>query len=125
VIDHVSLPVNSLPLSASFYDRTLATIGWRRAVERSGTIGYAPSGGLPPSFWLVHTPHRAATPGAGLHVSFGAERKEAVLAFLREALAAGGGDAGAPGDRPEYADNYYSCFVMDLDGFKIEATYRS
>lgn len=34
---------------------------------------------------------------------------------------AGARDNGAPGSRPEYADNYYACFVLDPDGYNIEA----
>ena len=37
--------------------------------------------------------------------------------------AAGARDEGQPGPRPEYGEPYYGCFVRDLDGHKIEATY--
>jgi hypothetical protein len=44
-----------------------------------------------------------------------------VEAFYRAALAAGGRDNGAPGVRPEYHPNYYGAFVLDPDGYNIEA----
>ena len=33
-------------------------------------------------------------------------------------------DAGKPGPRPEYTQPFYGGFVLDLDGFKIEAVCR-
>ena len=48
-------------------------------------------------------------------------------AFYRDALAplgysaAGGTDNGAPGVRPHYHPNYYCAFVLDPDGYNIEA----
>ena len=33
----------------------------------------------------------------------------------------GAKDDGAPGKRPHYGEQYYGCFVRDLDGHKIEA----
>jgi predicted lactoylglutathione lyase len=47
-----------------------------------------------------------------------------VDAFHAAALAAGGADAGAPGPRPEYTQPFYGAFVLDPDGFKIEAVCR-
>jgi hypothetical protein len=41
--------------------------------------------------------------------------------FNRAALAAGARDNGAPGLRPEYHSNYYGAFVLDPDGYNIEA----
>ncbi|MBF2952237.1 VOC family protein, partial [Pseudomonas aeruginosa] len=39
------------------------------------------------------------------------------------ALAAGADDEGAPGPRPLYGEPYYGCFIRDLDGHKVEASY--
>jgi hypothetical protein len=33
----------------------------------------------------------------------------------------GGRDNGAPGLRPEYGENYYAAFVIDPDGYRVEA----
>ena len=63
-----------------------------------------------------------ANPGNGIHFSFIAPSREAVHAFHEAALAAGARDDGAPGSGPEYGDGYYGCFVVDLDGHKIEAS---
>ena len=50
-----------------------------------------------------------------------APSREAVDAFYRAALAAGGKDNGPPGLRPHYHANYYGAFVLDPDGNNIEA----
>ena len=56
-----------------------------------------------------------------LHVAFRAKSKAEVDAFYQAALEAGATDNGAPGPRPDYAENYYACFVLDPDGYNIEA----
>lgn len=49
------------------------------------------------------------------------EKRAAVDAFFRAALANGGRSDGPPGLRPAYDANYYAAFVRDPDGNKIEA----
>ena len=48
---------------------------------------------------------------------------EAVEAFHKAGLAAGGTDAGGPGYRPEYQPGYYAAFLRDPDGNKVEAVW--
>ena len=47
--------------------------------------------------------------------------RASVDAFHSTALRCGGKDAGEPGLRPQYTMPFYGAFVLDLDGFKIEA----
>jgi hypothetical protein len=58
-----------------------------------------------------------------LHVSFEAPNRACVDAFHATALCCGGVDAGAPGAR--YTMPFYGAFVLDPEGFKIEAACRS
>ena len=44
-----------------------------------------------------------------------------VDAFYKAAIKSGGRDNGKPGPRPNYGDNYYAAFVIDPDGYRIEA----
>ncbi len=44
-------------------------------------------------------------------------------AFHQAALASGGRDHGAPGERP-YHPGYYAAFVLDPDGNNIEFVYH-
>jgi catechol 2,3-dioxygenase-like lactoylglutathione lyase family enzyme len=63
-------------------------------------------------------------PGPGFHLAFIAPSREAVDAFHAAALAAGAEDCGAPGPRPHYGETYYAAFVIDLDGYKLEAVHQ-
>ncbi|OMG07840.1 glyoxalase [Actinomyces naeslundii] len=47
-----------------------------------------------------------------------------VDAFYEAALAAGGTDNGAPGERPHYHPGYYGAFVLDPDGNNLEAVFH-
>ena len=49
-----------------------------------------------------------------------AATRESVDAFHAAALAAGGRDNGAPGLRA-YSPGYYAAFVLDPDGYNVEA----
>ncbi len=123
-IDHISIPVADFEKSASFYDPVLAALGLRRRKQRDGAIGYGPDDVLPPIFWIHAREPGHATPGIGLHLSFRARDRAEVQAFHETALQHGGADAGAPGVRPQYTAGFYGCFILDPDGFKIEAVVR-
>jgi predicted lactoylglutathione lyase len=56
-------------------------------------------------------------------VCFAAPSAAAVDAFHAAALQAGGQDNGAPGLRPIYSDDYYAAFIIDPDGYRIEAYF--
>lgn len=123
-IDHVSIPVADFERSAAFYDAVLATLGLKRRKQRDGAIGWGPDDVLPPIFWVHAREPGHATAGIGLHISFRAKDRAEVQAFHAAALKLGAIDAGAPGERPQYTAGFYGCFVLDPDGFKIEAVVR-
>ena len=123
-IDHVSIPVADFERSAAFYDAVLATLGLIRRKLREGAIGWGPDDVLPPIFWIHAREPGHATPGIGFHLSFRAADRAQVHAFHETALRFGGRDAGAPGPRPQYTAGFYGCFILDPDGFKIEAVVR-
>lgn len=125
MLDHISLPVSDVDRAAQFYDAVLATIGLRRRKERPDAIGYGPPTRAAPVFWILRRKDDgSAAPGVGLHVSFQAPDHSSVKAFHETALRCGGRDAGEPGIRPEYTAPFYGAFVIDRDGFKIEAVCR-
>lgn len=126
MLDHVSIPVSDLERAAGFYDAVLATLGYERRKQRAGAVGYGPPGRRAPVFWiLTEGEGRPARAGRGLHVSFQAADRPSVDAFFEAALHAGGRDAGRPGLRPEYTAPFYGAFVLDPEGFKIEAVCRA
>jgi catechol 2,3-dioxygenase-like lactoylglutathione lyase family enzyme len=79
-----------------------------------------------PVFWiLARAAAGGASPGIGLHLSFEAKDRASVDAFHATALRCGGTDAGKPGPRPEYTQPFYGAFVLDPEGYKIEAVCRA
>ena len=117
--------MRDLEAAAAFYDPVLATLGLIRRKQRDGAIGYGTDEVAPPVFWvLARAAEGSAQAGTGLHVSFRARDRAQIHAFYETALALGGRDAGPPGERPHYTAGFYGCFVLDLDGFKIEAVVR-
>lgn len=119
MIDHLSLGIAQLDKSRRFYDASLGALGYRRLSDGGGALSY---GAAEAMLWLLQTP-RPITPDAqsGLHVSFRANSREAVDAFHRAALDNGGQDNGVPGVREEYSPGYYAAFVIDPDGYRLEA----
>ena len=63
-------------------------------------------------------------PTRGLHLAFVAPSREHVDAFWEAGRAAGHRDAGEPGPRPEYRDDYYGSFLLDPDGNSAEAVHH-
>lgn len=121
ILSDISIGTNDFARAVDFYDKVMATLGCRRVMEHPGAVAY---GRQYPEFW-VQTPIDGypAMAGNGSHIGFIATSKEAVHAFCQAAIGAGANDAGEPGPRPHYGKAYYGCFVRDLDGHKIEATF--
>ena len=122
MIDHTGLRVSDPALSRRFYEQALAPLGYKVLMEvpKEFTGGIVVLGwGVPhkPDFWTAEgSPHEPRT-----HIAFRAADRKAVDEFYKAALAAGGRDNGPPGPRPHYHPNYYGAFVLDPDGYNIEA----
>ena len=118
LIDHVQLVVRDLAASQRFYAAVFEVL----QVPMGGSgEGY---------FWadelFVSTPESPAAQGVLTgrhHLAFQAKDRAMVDAFHRAALAHGGRDNGAPGERP-YHPGYYAAFVLDPDGNNIEAVFH-
>ena len=121
IISHISVGTNNFECAVVFYDKVLSTLGCKQIMKYPGAVAY---GREFPEFWVqIPINGEPATIGNGAHVGFIANSTEAVHAFHRVALEEGGVDDGAPGPRPDYGESYYGCFIRDLDGNKIEATF--
>jgi catechol 2,3-dioxygenase-like lactoylglutathione lyase family enzyme len=123
MIDHVSIGVSDLARARAFYDAVLSPLGYRRMFDVEDASGYGRGEPHPLKeqalpFWIAHN---AEAPALNGHVCFSAPYRGAVDAFHAAALAAGGRDNGKPGLRSEYHANYYAAFVIDPDGYRIEA----
>jgi catechol 2,3-dioxygenase-like lactoylglutathione lyase family enzyme len=130
MIDHLGLRVADVARSTEFYRAALTPLGYGIVMEVSAAetgheaaIGFGAPGKAAdfqsgkPSFWIGG----GAGPSGPAHVAFVAPSRDAVEAFYRAALAAGGKDNGPPGLRPHYHANYYAAFVLDPDGNNVEA----
>lgn len=111
LIDHVHLVVRDLEISKRFYAAVLASVG--RAISFEGPDFFA-------SDELFVSPGDAIS---HVHLAFQAADRETVHRFHAAALAAGGRDNGAPGER-HYHPGYYGAFVLDPDGNNIEAVHH-
>lgn len=59
------------------------------------------------------------------HMGLGVSDFTRSAAFYDASLKAGGKDKGPPGLRPHYDKDYYGAFVLDPDGFNVEAVRRA
>ncbi len=117
MIDHVTLQVSDLAKSRLFYEKAFAALGHRLAFGEAGIFwAFDIDDGL---FEIMQA--KSTSPLTGVHVALRVRSRADVDGFYRAALAAGGRDNGVPGPRPQYAPNYYACFVLDPDGYNIEA----
>jgi catechol 2,3-dioxygenase-like lactoylglutathione lyase family enzyme len=119
MIDHVSVAVRDLKVSARFYEPLLATLGMTKLREwLDAAIGY---GKKFPEFWINRRPDMMPIAAdSGAHICLRAPSIEAVNAFHAAALATGGSSDGAPGLRAHYHENYYAAFIRDPDDNRIE-----
>jgi catechol 2,3-dioxygenase-like lactoylglutathione lyase family enzyme len=119
MIDHVSIGVRDLARTKLFYDAALAALGYKCLSQGTGSLGY---GREAVALWIGTTEHPVqADDKSGLHICFTAATRHGVDAFHEAALRTGGRDNGGPGLRSEYGPDYYAAFVVDPDGYRIEA----
>ena len=121
MIDHTGVGVSDFQKSKTFYLKALAPLGYQLIKELPTSI--APQGvvglGVPPfpDFWVTGGQPNPSS----RHIAFRAETRAQVDAFYQAAMAAGGRDNGPPGIRAHYHPGYYGAFVLDPDGYNIEA----
>jgi catechol 2,3-dioxygenase-like lactoylglutathione lyase family enzyme len=120
MLHHLSICVADLPRSTAFYDTALSALGYARVWTDTIAAGYGPTGGGDKFAIKLHS-GEVPVPGPGFHVAFAAPSREAVDRFYEAALRHGGRDNGAPELCTEYGENYYAAFVIDPDGYRIEA----
>jgi catechol 2,3-dioxygenase-like lactoylglutathione lyase family enzyme len=119
VIHHASVDVSELERSARFYDAVLGALGWRRQVDNDKQVAW---GIVRPLFYASA---RNGTSAGGGHICVAASGIPAVKGAWEGGVRAGGTDDGAPAPRPEYGGNYYSAYLRDPDGNRIEIAVQS
>ena len=113
LIDHVHLRVADVETSKRFYRAVFAAIGMPDILQEGPGFFYADELFVDKADGYV----------SRVHLAFQAADRETVQAFHQAALAAGGKDNGAPGER-SYHPGYYGAFVLDPDGNNIEAVFH-
>ncbi len=119
MINHLSIGVRDIARSKTFYDAVLAPLGYRCLSSGDTSLGYGDKAVV---LWIGASDSPVpADPNSGLHICFDAPSRASVDAFHQAALKAKGQDNGKPGLRPDYDAHYYAGFVIDPDGYRIEA----
>ena len=123
MLDHVSITVTDLPRAGRFYDACLGALGVARVGASEAWIGYGErcDAARPDLTYLSIRLGARPEDAPGRHWCFKAPGREAVDAFWRAGLAAGGRDEGRPGLRAAYHPAYYAAYLADPDGNRIEA----
>ena len=115
-IDHLWLGVADLEASRRFYETIAPVLGV--GVEEARRPGVV----------IVHGDRRhlalvadGRPPTEHVHFAFPAPDDATVAEFHRVATTAGYRDNGGPGERPEYHAGYVGAFVLDPNGWNVEA----
>lgn len=118
LIDHIQLVVKDIGASKRFYKAVFDVLGVPLGGEADDHVWY--------DELFISTPDSEAALGkltGRHHLAFQAADRAMVEAFHKAALAHGGRDFGAPGER-RYHPGYYAAFALDPDGNNVEAVYH-
>ncbi len=124
MINHVTLLVSDFEKSKIFYSQTLRALGYKLLKEdlKKLVAGF----GIDDvegkrDFWIKGSKTKCSPSFSCL--AFTASSKSMVDEFYKASLEAGGKDNGAPGYRKKYHPGYYAAYVLDPDGYNIEAVF--
>lgn len=118
LVDHIQLVVKDIAAAKRFYKSVFGVL--------QIPIGGEAADHLWADELFISTKESEAAVGeltGRVHLAFQGKDRAAVDRFYKEALAAGGRDNGAPGERP-YHPGYYGAFVIDPDGNNIEVVFH-
>ena len=124
MLAYVTVGTNDVAAAAAFYDAALAPLGFVRGFSTESEVGYGPAGGRTRFYVMTPFDRRPATVGNGVDIAFEAPSRAAVDAFFAAAMAQGGTDEGGPGLRLNYGPNFYTAYVRDRDGNKLNAVFN-
>jgi catechol 2,3-dioxygenase-like lactoylglutathione lyase family enzyme len=134
-LGHISIGVRSYDAAKAFYTAVLAPLGLKLVYDSEAsapgtkknkirTLGYGPDEEHE-LLNIFEFGDDAAAPGPGFHLAFDAPTRDAVVEFHAAAMASGGTDNGLPGVRRHYGGNYFAAFVVDPDGWRLEAVCKT
>jgi catechol 2,3-dioxygenase-like lactoylglutathione lyase family enzyme len=115
LIDHIHLRTQDLKATSRFYAAILDVLG----VPYMAAEDHFQADEL----WIDDAKAYGDGRPSHVHLAFQARDRETVDRAYAAALAAGGRDNGAPGER-DYHPGYYGAFFLDPDGNNIEAVFH-
>jgi catechol 2,3-dioxygenase-like lactoylglutathione lyase family enzyme len=124
MLSYVTVGTNDPQAAGLFYDAVLAPLGYVRSFSGDSEIGYGPVGEKTRFYVMTPYDKGPATVGNGVDVAFDAPSRAAVDAFFAAAMAHGGKDEGGPGLRLHYGPDFYTAYVRDRDGNKLNAVFN-
>lgn len=130
MIDHISYTITDIEKGREFYDATLALLGIERLhnydMDDYRVSGYGNNN--KPFFWIADEKElngdEVIGKSRGFHVAFRANSVKEVKEWYEKCIELGAKDNGAPGPRPMYHPGYYGAFVIDPDGYRLEACFH-
>ncbi len=121
MLAYATLGTRDMHKAAAFYDEVLGVLGAKRFMEEPDYFiawGNSQDGaGLGITYPFDK---QSATVGNGTMIALGASNREQVDAVYNKAIALGGSDEGAPGQR---SPGFYAAYFRDLDGNKLNVCY--
>ena len=118
MIGYVTLGTNDRDKGAKFYDALCGELGAGRMMENEQFIAWGEPGGAAGIGLTAPFDGNPATVGNGVMVALAAKDQAQVDRLYEIALANGGTDEGAPGDR---GGGFYAGYFRDPDGNKLNA----
>jgi catechol 2,3-dioxygenase-like lactoylglutathione lyase family enzyme len=116
MIGYVTLGTNDLPRATAWYDTLLAQLGAKRIMEGDRFVAWGVSPTAPSVGVIKPYDGQPATAGNGTMIALVVRERAQVDALHAKALALGGKDEGAPGER---GGGFYAAYFRDLDGNKL------
>jgi catechol 2,3-dioxygenase-like lactoylglutathione lyase family enzyme len=118
MIGYVTLGTNDRERGAKFYDALCGELGVGRMMENEQFVAWGVPGGGAGIGLTTPFDGNPATVGNGVMVALQAKDEAQVRRLYDIALANGGTDEGAPGDR---GGGFYAGYFRDPDGNKLNA----
>ena len=120
MIAYATHGTDDMPRAMAFYDALLATLGARRIWSTDRIVAWSTSPLA--SALAIGRPYdgKPATVGNGVMIALQVDSTAKVDQLHARALALGGTDEGAPGQR---GDDFYAGFFRDLDGNKLNVCF--
>lgn len=120
MIGYVTIGTNDFPRAAAYYDALLGELGAKRTFEMDTFLAWGTAPDSPMVAIVKPYDGNAATVGNGVMVALAVPSKEVVDRLYAKAIALGGTDEGAPGER---MPGFYAGYWRDLDGNKFNAFF--